>query len=123
MGVQRIVLKHHCDVALRRLEAVDDSPINPDLSERNFFEARDHAQQGALAAARGPDDRDEFAVGNLHVETRDDLNSPGTAAVGFLDRTKRERPHLNQCSFFSIHQTANKPFLHQQDNRRWRQGR
>ncbi len=69
--VQRVVLEHHRDVALGRLQVVDHAVADADVAARDFFEARDHAQQRGLAAARGADDDDEFAVGDLGVHAVD----------------------------------------------------
>jgi hypothetical protein len=59
--VERVVLEHHGDVAVARLELVDDAPADG-ISPGDRLQPRDHAQQGGLAAARRADDDDELAV-------------------------------------------------------------
>jgi hypothetical protein len=83
--VQRVVLKHHGDVALRRFEVVDDAPADVNLAAGDFLQARHHAQQRALAAAARPDDDDELAVADLGVDAVDDLVDLGAGAVGLFD--------------------------------------
>jgi hypothetical protein len=51
MRVERVVLEHHGDVALRGFELVDHALADADLAAGNFFQAGDHAQQRGLAAA------------------------------------------------------------------------
>jgi hypothetical protein len=83
--VKRVVLEHHCDVALRRFELVDDAPADVDFTAGDLFQARHHAQQRALATAAGSDDDDELAVRDLGVDAVDDLVELGAGAVGLLD--------------------------------------
>src|SRR4029453_13797226 len=71
-------LKHHGDVAILRLELVHDAIADHDLAGGNRFEARDHAQQRRLAAARGSDDDDELAICDVH---RHPVNDLGVAVV------------------------------------------
>ena len=68
MGIQRVALEDHGDVALARLELVHAPPADGDLTLGDRLEPRDHAQQRRLAAARGPDQHDEFAIGNVEVD-------------------------------------------------------
>jgi hypothetical protein len=71
--VQRVVLEHHGNVALGRLEVVDHPPANGNFAARDFFQAGHHAQQRGLATPRRADDDDEFTVGNVGVHPVDDL--------------------------------------------------
>ena len=50
--VERVVLEHHRDVALGRLEVVDHAAADRDLAAGDLLQPRDHAQQRDLAAAR-----------------------------------------------------------------------
>src|SRR5439155_11552267 len=68
MRIERIILEHHGDVAILGIEFVDDPAVDPDLARRDVLEAGDHAQQGALAAARGANEDDELAVGDFEVD-------------------------------------------------------
>ncbi len=64
---QRRRLGHEADLlvasGLGRRHAVDD-----DLARRRLFEAGDQAQQGGLAAARRPEERDRLAVTDVEVD-------------------------------------------------------
>jgi hypothetical protein len=51
MRVQRIVLKHHGDVAISWLNGVDDPTVNGAGAAGDGFQPGDHAQQRRLAAA------------------------------------------------------------------------
>ena len=64
------------------------SPIR-DLARRDFLEARDHAQQGGLAAARGADERDEFSVEDLDIDAVNDLGR----SVGLADILDADARH------------------------------
>src|SRR5690606_25101184 len=63
VGVERIVLEHHGDVALGRLRLDHVSTADFDATGRDGFKAGNHAEQGGLATARGPDQHDQFAIG------------------------------------------------------------
>ena len=71
--VERIALEHHRDVALLRAPIVDDHVVDQQLAARDVLEAGDHAQHGALAAARGADEDEELAVVDVQVEPRHGL--------------------------------------------------
>jgi hypothetical protein len=91
--IQGVVLKHHGDVALGRLQLIDNFAANRNLAARDFFQARHHAQQGAFAAAGGAHDHDELTVGNLGVHAVDDLVALGAVAVGFFDVAQGDGGH------------------------------
>jgi hypothetical protein len=58
MRKQRVILEHHAHLALLRRHpvpgAADDRVVDQDLAARDLLEAGDAAQQGRLAATRGP---------------------------------------------------------------------
>ena len=66
--VERVVLEHHGDVAVLRLQAVDDAIADGDGAAGDVLQAGDHAQRRGLAAARRPDQHDELVVGDMQVE-------------------------------------------------------
>ncbi len=68
MRIERVVLEHHRDVAILGRQVVDDLAADKDVAGGQFFEARDHAQRRRLAAARRPDQHDEFVVGNVEID-------------------------------------------------------
>ena len=71
--VEGVVLKDHGDVAIARLEVVDDLAVDHDVARIELLKAGQHAQGGRLAAARGSDQHHELAVGDAQVEVVDDL--------------------------------------------------
>src|SRR5690606_24113099 len=119
VGIERIVLEHHGDVALGGLKVVDHPAADGDLARGDGFQARHHAHQGRFAAARRPDDHDEFAVLHFHVDAVDDGHATG---VGFAHIAKTECCHEDAVSlFFRVDQALHEPFLHQDDDGRGRQ--
>ena len=74
MRIERVVLEHHRDVALGRLDLVDDAPADIDLAGRDGLQSGDHAQQRRLAAAGWADENDEFTVADVEVDPLDDLH-------------------------------------------------
>src|SRR5262249_11272472 len=54
MRIERVVLEHHGNVAISRLDLVDDPSADIDRAARNRFETRNHPEQGGFAAARRP---------------------------------------------------------------------
>src|SRR5581483_3284684 len=68
LRVERVVLEHHCDVALRRRQLVDDGVADADRALGDLLEPSDHAQRRRLAAARRADEDDELAVVDLEVQ-------------------------------------------------------
>ena len=64
-GQQRRLLEHHADLGRR---AVDALVRQREGAGVGAVEAGEQAQQRALAAARRPDQADEFAVAHRHVE-------------------------------------------------------
>ena len=66
--IQREELEHEGDVALRRALERHVLAAQQDASRRRQLEAGDHPQRRRLAAARGPEQAEEFAV--VHGERR-----------------------------------------------------
>ena len=91
MRVERVVLEHHRDVPVLRRHVVDQLIADIDLARGGFFEPGDHPQGRALAAARGSDQHDELAVGDVEV---DPLHRRGL--VEHLDDfTERDLRHVS----------------------------
>ena len=66
--VERVILKHHRDVAVLRRQVVDHFAADQNIARGDFLEARDHAQRRAFAAARRADQHDEFVVRNVEID-------------------------------------------------------
>ena len=91
MRVERVVLEHHRDIAVLRLDPVDDPPVDRHRPRRDLLEPRDHAQQGRFAAARRSDDHHQLTIRHGAADAVDDL----ALAVGFLDVVEGQRSHLS----------------------------
>jgi hypothetical protein len=72
-GIQRVVLEHHGDVPFLGHQRVDHAAADGDLAGADLLQARDHAQQGGLAAARGPHQHRELPVLDVDVHAADDV--------------------------------------------------
>ena len=100
-GIERVVLEHHGDVAIRGIELVDDRAADRDLARRDVLQAGDHAQQRALAAARGADEDDELAVGDVEVDAVHDRD----LAIRLADPVETDPGHCSRLSSHCLAQT------------------
>ena len=66
--VERVVLKHHRDVAVLGLHIVHDATVDLERARGDVLQACDHAQRSRFAATRRSDKDDELLVGDLEVE-------------------------------------------------------
>src|SRR5436309_1123996 len=85
MRIECIVLKHHGDVAIGRLDLVDDAPADVDVAAGDGLEPRHHTQQRGLAAAGGADQHAELAAADLEVDALDGLDATGIGRVHVAD--------------------------------------
>ncbi len=63
--IQRVVLEDHGDVAILRLDLVDDLVADLHRAAADGLEPGDHPQRGGLAATGGSDEHQELLVGDL----------------------------------------------------------
>ena len=75
--VERVVLEHHRDVALPRLHVGHVGVADRDRAVGDLLETRDHPQQRRLAAAGGPHQDHELAVGDIERDAVDRLDAAG----------------------------------------------
>ncbi len=87
---QRIALEHHAGVAPPRRQQRDVLARQPDVAGRRLDEARDHAQGRGLAAARGAQQHQKFAVGDRER----DLAHGIEIAVVFGEAVERQVGHV-----------------------------
>ena len=73
--IERVVLEDHGDVALRRLQSVDDAVGNGDLAVGNALQPGDHPQQGGLAATGRPDQHQKLAIDHVDVDAMQRLEA------------------------------------------------
>ena len=81
MRIERIVLEHEGDVALRRVQPLHRLAVDQDVAPVDILEPGDGAQGRGLAATRRPEQHHELAVPDLQVELPDDV----VVAEVFLD--------------------------------------
>ena len=72
--IERVVLEHHGDIAIGRIDIVDEPVADLDFARGDVFQAGDHPQQGRLAAAGRTDKHDELAVGDIDGDAFDGLH-------------------------------------------------
>ena len=72
MAEQRVVLEHQADAAIARPHVGHVAAVQRNAAVIDAGEARDGAQQGALAAARGAQQHEEFAFADLDGNVVDD---------------------------------------------------
>ncbi len=68
MRIQRVVLEHHCDVAVFGLYVVHQLAVYIQLARRNLLKTGHHAKRGGFAATRRPYEYDKLFVIDLQVE-------------------------------------------------------
>ena len=81
VGVEGVVLEDHRDVAMAGLDFVDAAVADADFAGGDLLKPGEHAQRGALAAARGADEDDELAVGDLEIEIAHGVKAVGVVLV------------------------------------------
>ncbi len=90
MRVERVVLEHHRDVAVGRLDLVDDTPADIDLAAGDGLQACDHAQQRGLAAAGRTDQHTELAVADVEIDALDGFEA---THIGLADVAEGDVGH------------------------------
>ena len=73
--IERVVLKHHGDVALGRFDVVDDTTADIDLARGRRLEPRDHPKQGGLSAAGRTDQHAELPVADVEADALDGFDA------------------------------------------------
>src|ERR1700735_3455977 len=68
MRIERVVLKHHRNIAIPRLDLVDGAGVDQDFAAGNVFQSGQHAQRRRFAAAGGSDKHDELTVTDHQVD-------------------------------------------------------
>jgi hypothetical protein len=74
VGVERVVLEDHRDVAVLRREVVDDPVTDRDHPVRDLLEAGDHAERRRLAASGRSYEDEELAVLDVQREVLDGVH-------------------------------------------------
>jgi hypothetical protein len=95
--VERVVLEHHGDVAVLRGDVGDVAVADADRPAVDLLEPGEHPQAGRLAAARGADQDEELAVGDVEVQRVDSgVGRAGVAAGGVVEGDGRHDRFLQR---------------------------
>ncbi|EKM99799.1 phenol hydroxylase [Acidocella sp. MX-AZ02] len=73
MRVERVILEHHGDVALRRGEVVHPALADEQIALGDRLQPGDDAQQRGFAAARGADKHHEFMIVDFEIQRGDHI--------------------------------------------------
>ena len=84
MGIQRVVLEYHGDVAILGRDVVYQFVADVQLALGDFFQAGNHAQGGGLTAAGGADQNDKFLVFDIQAEIAYRGNAAGIYFVNVI---------------------------------------
>ena len=88
--VQRVRLEDHGDVAILRIEVVDQAAADVHVAAGDGLESGDHAQRGGLAATGWTDQDEELAV--VHLQ-RQIAHGVKAVVVHLLDMLQCDVPH------------------------------
>ena len=95
VGVERVVLEDHRDVAVFRRHIVHPAFSDENIAAGDFLQPRDHAQRGGFAAARRADEHDEFPILDFEVEVANrDHFAAFFRRVGFEDAFECNLCHM-----------------------------
>ncbi len=75
MRIERVVLEHHGDVAIHRLDLVHAVAADADIARRHGLQPCNHAQQRRFPATGWADDDDEFAIRHVDADAVNHLGS------------------------------------------------
>src|SRR5271170_4257309 len=89
---QSVGLKYHGDVALPRGDVVGANIVDQQIPLSEVFEAGDQAQQGRLAASRGPDENDEFPGRDVEIDVEQDPNDAEAFRHGSQSHASHQSP-------------------------------
>jgi hypothetical protein len=74
VGIERVALKHHGDIALGGRQVVHDALADMDDARGHALEPGNHAKQGGFPAPGGSHEHNELAVRNVDVHTMDHVD-------------------------------------------------
>ena len=88
--IERVVLKHHGDVAIGRLDLVDHAAADVDGAAGDGLQSRHHAQQRGLAAAGWAHQHTELSVADFEIDALDGIDPAG---IGLPDIVQNDVGH------------------------------
>jgi hypothetical protein len=90
MRIERIILEHHRDVSIGRLDLVHDAVADLHRAAGDRLEPRHHAQQGRFSAARWADEHTERAIRDVE---RHALHGFDVSRIDFSHTFERHARH------------------------------
>src|SRR5258708_6124933 len=95
VGIEGIVLKHHGDIAVFGINAIDPSVTDVEIAATGFIQPCHHAQDRAFAGTRGSDQHHKFVVIDGQVEIMHHLY----VAEGLVDMLEANTGHSSSLLF------------------------
>ncbi len=92
-GHRRVILEHHCDVAVFRFDIVDDLVADPHLAVGDLLEPSDHSKRSRLAATRWPDEDQELAIFDIKTQV---MNCLVPVFVDLVDLVEHHCCHVGR---------------------------
>ena len=89
MGVQRIILEDHGNVAVGGRQGIDDLVTNPQFTRADFFQPGDHSEQGGFPATGRTNKNEKLAARDIDIYPVDHGNCP----VELSDLLQTDRCH------------------------------
>ena len=89
MRIECVILEYHRAATFARFQLIHNPARNRDLTSVNFFEARNHAEQGGFAAPGWAKDHREVAMKDIKVYAVNHLG----ATIGFDDASNENIGH------------------------------
>ena len=68
MGIQRVVLEYHGDIAVAGLQIVDHDAVDLNCAVGDILQTCDHTECGGFTASGRTDENDKFLIGNIQIE-------------------------------------------------------
>jgi len=94
--VERVALEHHGDVAVLGRDLVHHPPPDGDGARGDLLEPGDHAEQGALAAARGAHQHHELVLADLEIDVADHRRVVAVALGDMFQDDAGHRPPVTE---------------------------
>ncbi len=116
MGVERVALEHHRDVAVLRRDVVHPPLPDEQVTLRDVLQPRDHAERRALAATGRPDEYQELAVLDVDVQV---LNRRDVVAAVLLAYVLENHSRHARASFIYASPLVCRPMLLSGTARTW----
>ena len=93
MGIERIVLEHHCNVAVFGRHLVHKPVPNIYFTLCNGLKPCNHTQSGGLPTSRRTDQNNKFLILDLKIQIRDNRRCRSIIGLCYIFKTDRSHNH------------------------------